>query len=95
MKNSLLTNKSYRYFVRSGTVFLDHGSLRNFGRHGFGWSRTATAYGFSGNANSPGLHYNTNNSYPSYVVARWHAFPVRCLVYQLSMIKLISKPERL
>ena len=78
-----LTFTSYFYFVRSGDVGLGNGSLRNFGRNGNGWSRSAMAYGVgTWAANAYRLAFDPSTVYPSYGPdARWYGIPVRCLGY--------------
>ena len=69
-------------FVRSGTVDLNTGALRNFGIHGYGWSRIATVYGAgTWDAKAYDLYFGASGVYPSSDNVRWYGFPVRCLVY--------------
>ncbi len=69
------------YFVRSGTVGSDNGSLRHFGRAGDGWSRTGVGYASATSATAYHLNANASDVYPSYGPRnRWTGFPVRCLV---------------
>ena len=70
------------YFVRSGSVTLDYGALRGYGESGWGWSRSAVAYGSAASANAYPLYFNPSVVNPSYgPYNRWRGFPVRCLVY--------------
>ena len=68
-------------FVRSGGVNLVNGSLRDFGYHGFGWSRIAKTYSSPTSANAYSLYFNPSGVYPSANYNRWNGRPVRCLVY--------------
>ena len=71
-------------FVRSGNVALNTGAMRNFGIHGYGWSRIATVYGAgTWDAKAYYLDFNASGVYPSGSYHRWDSFPVRCLVYKL------------
>ncbi len=71
------------YFVRSGNVHLNNGSLRDSGRTGYDWSRSAVAYGVgTWAANAYYLAFDLSTVYPSYGPDnRYYGFPVRCLVY--------------
>ena len=70
------------YFVRSGYVYLNNGSLRYFGLSGYGWSRSSVAYSSATSANAYHLDFNAGTVYPSFgPFNRWVGFPVRCLVY--------------
>ena len=69
-------------FVRSGNVALNTGAMRNFGIHGYGWSRIATVYGAgTWAAKAYNLLFNASGVSPSSNYVRWFGFPVRCLVY--------------
>ena len=68
-------------FVRSGNVALNTGAMRNFGIHGYGWSRIATVYGAgTWGAKAYYLHFNASGVNPSNNSVRWYGLPVRCLV---------------
>ncbi len=70
------------YFVRSGHVHLVYGALRCYGESGWGWSRSAVAYGSAASANAYHLYFNPSVVLPSRGPDnRYHGFPVRCLVY--------------
>ena len=70
------------YFVRSGHVDLNYGSLRVFGINGYDWSRSSVAYSSATSANAYYLTFNAGTVYPSSGPhARYYGFPVRCLVY--------------
>ncbi len=69
-------------FVRSGTVDLNTGALRNFGINGNGWSRVATVYGAGiWDARAYNLGFAPSGVGPSNNHVRWVGLPVRCLVY--------------
>ena len=69
------------YFVRSGNISLNNGSLRDSGLIGYDWSRTSVAYYSATSANSYWFDFNASESRPSYgPYSRWYGFPVRCLV---------------
>ena len=69
------------YFVRSGTVPLNNGALRGYGESGWGWSRSAVAYGSATSANAYPLYFNPSVVNPSNGPdLRYYGFPVRCLV---------------
>ena len=66
------------YFVRSGYVYLNNGSLRYFGLSGYGWSRSSVAYSSATSANAYNLKFNAGTVYPSNGPNnRWNGFPVR------------------
>ena len=68
-------------FVRSGHVALNTGAMRNFGIHGYGWSRIATVYGAgTWDAIAYYLNFYASGVAPSGNNVRWYGFPVRCLV---------------
>ncbi len=70
------------YFVRSGRVGLVRGALRGYGESGWGWSRSAVAYGSATSANAYPLYFGPSVVYPSHgPYDRWDGYPVRCLVY--------------
>ena len=70
------------YFVRSGYVLLYLGALRGYGESGYGWSRSAVAYGSATSANAYLLYFNPSVVNPSHgPLSRWTGYPVRCLVY--------------
>ena len=69
------------YFVRSGNISLNNGSLRDSGLIGYDWSRSAVAYYSATSANSYWFDFNSSVSRPSYgPFNRYFGFPVRCLV---------------
>ncbi len=69
-------------FVRSGTVDLNTGALRNFGVNGYDWSRIATVHGAgTWAARAYYLYFNASGVDPSSNYVRWYGLPVRCLVY--------------
>ena len=69
------------YFVRSGLVGLDYGSLRHSGRIGYDWSRSAVAYSSASSASSYWFEFTASESRPSTgPYDRYHGCPVRCLV---------------
>ena len=71
--------------VRSGGVRLDHGALRRSGESGWGWSRSAVAYGSATSANAYPLYFNPSVVNPSNDPdLRYYGFPVRCLVILVS-----------
>ena len=68
-------------FVRSGNVALNTGAMRNFGIHGYGWSRIATVYGAgTWDTIAYSLNFYASGVAPSGNNVRWYGFPVRCLV---------------
>ncbi len=70
------------YFVRSGYVHLNDGSLRSFGRNGYDWSRSAVSYGVGTWADVYYLGIDLSTVDPSVGPrARYFGLPVRCLVY--------------
>ena len=70
------------YFVRSGNVYVDYGALRGYGESGWGWSRSAVAYGSATSAFAYQLYFNPSVVHPSNgPFYRYYGFPVRCLVY--------------
>ena len=69
------------YFVRSGFVRLDHGSVRSFGISGYGWSRIGVGYASATSATAYSLLASASGVAPSDNYVRWYSFPVRCLVY--------------
>ena len=70
------------YFVRSGAVYLNLGALRGYGESGWGWSRSAVAYGSATSATAYHLYFNPSDVNPSGGPRnRWFGYPVRCLVY--------------
>ena len=70
------------YFVRSGNVSLYLGALRGYGESGWGWSRSAVAYGSATSATAYPLYFNPSVVNPSNGPNhRWNGVPVRCLVY--------------
>ncbi len=70
------------YFVRSGYVLLYLGALRGYGESGYGWPRSAVAYGSATSANAYPLYFSRSVVNPSYgPLSRWTGYPVRCLVY--------------
>ena len=79
------TNAHSTLFVRSGAIGLYYGSLRASGYNSQNWSGTAADYSTGTWANRafflyfdpPAVSTSGNN-------ARWHGFPVRCLVYKLT-----------
>ncbi len=65
-------------FVRSGNVNLNNGALRGYGESGWGWSRSAVAYGSATSANAYQLYFNPSVVNPSNGPNnRWNGFPVR------------------
>ncbi len=69
------------YFVRSGNVDLNNGSLRFSGGVGYDWSRSAVAYSSATSASSYWFDFNSSVSRPSTgPFNRYFGFPVRCLV---------------
>ena len=69
-------------FVRSGIVLLSHGSLRNFGINGYGWSSASRAFSSITSATTYYLDFNASGVNPSYGPDhRWYGFPIRCLAY--------------
>ncbi len=69
------------YFVRSGSVDLNNGSLGRFGSYGHGWSHIATAYGTgTWDTRAYYLYFITSDVNSSGNYVRWVGLPVRCLV---------------
>ena len=69
------------YFVHSGNVDLNNGSLRFSGGVGYDWSRSAVAYSSATSASSYWFDFNSSVSRPSTgPFNRYFGFPVRCLV---------------
>ena len=69
------------YFVRSGDVNLNRGSVRSSGLDARGWSRTGVGYASATSATAYHLNAKASDVYPSYGPRnRWTGFPVRCLV---------------
>ena len=69
------------YFVRSGNVDLNNGSLRFSGGVGYDWSRSAVAYSSATSAYSYWFEFTASESRPSTgPFNRYFGFPVRCLV---------------
>ena len=66
-------------FVRSGIVLLSHGSLRNFGINGYGWSSASRAFTSVTSATACNLGLNASGVAPSNGPNfRWFGFPIRC-----------------
>ena len=71
-------------FVRSGTVTLQYGSLRDSHYIGSNWSSISFTYNNNTSADSYILDYHATFVRPSFNPGtRWIGFPVRCLVYKL------------
>ena len=69
------------YFVRSGYIALDYGSLRDNGRRGDEWSSVSTTYSSNFRALAYNLLFTDLGIFPSDgPLNRWGGFPVRCLV---------------
>ena len=69
-------------FVRSGTVTLQYGSLRDSHYIGSNWSSISFTYNNNTSADSYILDYHATSVRPSFNPGtRWIGFPVRCLVY--------------
>ncbi len=71
------------YFVRSGRTGVGFGTVRNFGRDNYNWSKSASIYkNGTWSTQSYHLGFDESGTYPSAGPnARWYGFPVRCLVY--------------
>ncbi len=71
------------YFVRSGDINLNNGSLRDFGFGGYLWSASAAVYGVgTWSSKMYYLGFFPSEIHPSHnMLYRWNGFPVRCLVY--------------
>ena len=70
------------YFVRSGDINLNNGSLRDFGFGGYLWSASAAVYGVgTWSSKMYYLGFFPSEIHPSHnMLYRWNGFPVRCLV---------------
>ena len=76
--------------VRSGVVYVDYGSLRDFGRYGHDWSRSISTYSSPTSANAYLLYFNPSDVAPSLgPYNRWLGFPVRCLVILVNLELLL------
>ena len=77
-------------FVRSGTVTLQYGSLRDSHYIGSNWSSISFTYNNNTSADSYILDYHATSVRPSFNPGtRWTGFPVRCLVYWLEKRKTL------
>ena len=77
------------YFVRSGDIVLDYGTLRGYGESDYVWSRSAATYLSPTSAKTYYLYFNASAVRPSHgPVDRQVGFPVRCL--DILVIRVLS-----
>ncbi len=67
-------------FVRSGAVFLKHGTMRYLSFHGRIWSQSSSSYTSATDTSAHDLFFDSLGINPSIIDYRWFGFPVRCLV---------------
>ncbi len=71
-------------FVRSGAVFLKHGTMRYLSFHGRIWSQSSGSYTSTTDTYAHNLFFDSSGINPSIIDYRWYGLPVRCLVYKLT-----------